>query len=846
MALVAGCWWAHCVTEARAEAFSVLDFYRDEIARLVESPGSSSSVAAGLVNPAAWRIQDHGGLYLAIDDRARDGDLQDFRGVISLRNLGFGVRRLARGNADWYDYTVGLGFGTKHSATALSYSWVKGADDVFGDSQRVTAGWIYRLPWLSVGTTDIYDFAVERHVTQADLGLRPFGPRWTLFADVLAHEKNYDYRDLQWGYGVQAQVYPGVTVALRGTDDGAFGFRLDLGLSKLRPGMRYRMDNDAKRIATTASLEVADGSDLLRALGIGPRQRQADFRGRLSYRSHRWFDDRPRFLSLLQQIDEWASDPRVSRVVVNLSGFQASAANLWELRSQLAGLREQGKTVVIYFDRLGLPGYMLASVADELWMDPLGQLDLRGINFGRTYYKNALSKLGLGFEEWRFFKYKSAVESFSRTSFSDADREQWSELLHEFYDTMVEDIVLARGISREDFEGLVDAKGMILPSEAEELGLIDTVGDIHELNRSAVDAVARPGSDHHVAALGRLFGDETWAVEAWGEVPRIALLYAIGPTEMDSGIEGRRLSKLIRKMREDPRVKAVVLRADSPGGDPLPSDLVARELRETAAVKPVIVSQGQVAGSGGYWISMYGQQILASPLTVTGSIGVISGHLYDDGIGEKVGMDYDHVQIGRSADLESGPTVPLLGFQVPHRPSTEAERARVEEVIRDLYDDFVAKVAEGRSMSVEEVEAVAQGRIYGGRAGKDHGLVDEIGGLWQALLRAKEAAGLAPWERVQLVTGPSLSPLPSSLLQPKIFGSRIDLLGSADSRVIAVDGTPAPIAADAMVSLGFSPDFLSKLSVLERIYLQQMGSRPGQPMTLMPPMGLGSLLVDLD
>jgi protease-4 len=526
--------------------------------------------------------------------------------------------------------------------------------------------------------------------------------------------------------------------------------------------------------------------------------------------------------------------------VINMSGLDASPAMMWELRAQLAGLRERGKTVSIYIDRVNVMSYALATVADEIWIDPLGGIDMRGVNFGRSYYANALAKVGVGFDEWRFFKYKSAAEMFSRTGFSEGAEEQLTEVMTEFWGTATELITDARGISEAEFMDMVNNKAQILPREAEELGLVDAVGDYHDLVKNAPMVQLRPHRGGQYARLGPMLGDRVWRQEEWSDLPQIAVLYAIGPCAMDSGIQGRRLSRMIRQVRANPRVKAVVLRADSPGGDPLPSDLVARELRETAKIKPVIISQGQVAGSGGYWISMYGDKILASPLTITGSIGVISGHIYDDGISEKMGITYDHVQIGDHADLDDGPGLPGGILSIPHRPVTEEERARAEAVIMDLYDDFVEAVAEGRSMEPDQVREIAQGRIYTGLGGMRHGLVDEIGGLWDAIVLAKEAAGLSPSASISLLEGPELGMLPDDLLRPS--------LGLASAEPLLGVGGVVGADAEAQTLLTERPEFFAPIfsveqwaamSVVERAWMRQLFLTPRQPITMMEPFDFG-------
>jgi len=253
----------------------------------------------------------------------------------------------------------------------------------------------------------------------------------------------------------------------------------------------------------------------------------------------------------------------------------------------------------------------------------------------------------------------------------------------------------------------------------------------------------------------------------------------------------------------------VVPRADSPGGDPLPSDLVARELRETAKVKPVVVSQGAVAGSGGYWISMYGDTIVASPLTITGSIGVIGGWIWNDGFGEKVGMSYDGVKVGEHADFGAGITLPLIGISVPERPPTEAERERIEFLIRSMYEDFVSKVAEGRGMTRREVDAVGQGRVWSGKRGLRKGLVDELGGLWRSIGIAKAAAGIAQDAPVVIEEGPSLG----------LFNL------AALFKMPPLPGTSEP---DAAAALG--------LSASELQYVRFLARSRGKPLVLMEPM----------
>jgi protease-4 len=812
--------------------------------RLGVLPGVASSAAAGLLNPAAWALQRSGGLYLAWSDPEGDPypglDFADFTGVANFGALGFGLRYRGLDDAAHYAYTLGLSGGDRDQSTGLSYTWTRGAETSFGEQSLLTAGSIHRWEHVSLGIASSYDFAVEHSLYQADLGLRPFGPRLTFFGgaayiDPRADDEAFD--ELAFSYGVEARLLPGLDVAALARDTGELSLRVDVALGGGKPGgepmrtafgARLHLDDEQEHAATTYTLETMAGPHLGLLFARPKHYPELDLNGEIAYRGYRFFDERRRFFDLLSELSCLATDPSVAGVVLNLSNLQATPANLWELRAQLAGLRAQGKKVIVYFDRAGIPLYMLATVADQLWMDPQGDLDIKGLALGRTYYRTMLDKMGVGIDEWRFFTYKSAMESFSRTSMSDADREQFTAFMEDFYAAGLGLILEARGLSQATWDQLMNDKAELMPAEALAAGLVDKLGDYNEAKDGAKDAPRRTTSDSAAAELTALLGDRVWGPETWGEPERIALLYAIGECAMDTGIQGRRLSKTIREVREDERVAAVVMRADSPGGDPLPSDLVSRELKATEAVKPVFVSQGQVAGSGGYWISMHSTAIYASPFTITGSIGVISAHLWDDGMGEKIGMDYDHVQIGEHADYNSGPALPLIGMSIPHRPVTAEERARGESVMRTLYRSFTEQVAAGRGMTPEAVDAVGQGRIWSGEDGLANGLVDRIDGLWGTLVAAKRAAGIADARPVTFVEAPRLGAFDFSFLKPSLPG--LGLL----ARFAGEEAVPAPLLAG---------EPWSHLPAVERSYLEQVVAAEGAPLVTMPPLAIEGMLL---
>jgi len=440
-----------------------------------------------------------------------------------------------------------------------------------------------------------------------------------------------------------------------------------------------------------------------------------DLKGKLTYQSYRYWDAGSMPLrSVTERIQFAIDDPTVGGVVLNLSGLEGNAAMIWEIREKLFALKQRGKKVVVYADNLNAASLYLATIADRIVMDPRGYLLNPGVQISRTYMKGLLGKLGLGFDEWRYFKYKSALEAFSRDSMSDADREQLQAVADAAYAELASGVVQSGRATRARFDEVVNDEPLMTASRLLELRWVDQLGRPPELKK-IVRSVGGRGA--RVVPYSALAAARWMPDEEWGARPTIALVYQIGPCAMDEGIKARESSKALRKLRENSGISAVVVRADSPGGDPLASDLVADELRHLKkAKKPVLVSQGRVAGSGGYWISMDADTIMTTPFTVTGSIGVIGGWVWDEGFGKKIGFTSDRVQVGKSADLLGGIRLPLIGATIPERNLDAGERKLVERVFAELYDDFTTKVATARRLEIQRVRELGEdGSTWGAR-----------------------------------------------------------------------------------------------------------------------------------
>jgi protease-4 len=604
--------------------------------------------------------------------------------------------------------------------------------------------------FLSVGLTGVPSGPKRTREALADLSIRPFGSSGlTLFADAsMSGQESPD--GASWSAGACMEPLPGVRVAAKFGNGKRFMLGGSFSLGSLTAGSAGGWKGIHGSPASHTFIRVGAperniGDQTWRK---GKSYLSLDLQGRVAYRKYRFFDAKTTALSgILDALRKAAGDPAVAGAAVNLSGAgfpeeYAGWAGLselgWEIREAILDFRKTGKRVVAFLDEADMNAYYIASAADRVVLDQAGMIQLEGFAIGKTYMRGLLDKLGVGVEELRFFTYKSAAETIARKEMSEADREQLRAYVEDCYSLARRDISADRGFSEAVFDSLVDHVVLFTPEDAKRSGLVDTLA-----RWSNAEAIVRKleGGGKRLVRPSRL-AENVYPPGRWGALPKIALVYALGVCDVETGIQGRKLERIIRGLEKDGTVKAVVLRADSPGGSALASDLVAEAMKDCRKKKPVIVSQGTVAGSGGYWISMYGDTIVSSPLTITGSVGVISMWLWNAGLGDKIGFRSDIVQAGKHADLTRGILLPFFDTRLPDRNLDPEERARYESVIRDMYAQFVSKVAEGRGMRPSDVDSVGQGRIWSGLDAKDKGLVDEIGGMERAIEIAAEKAGI--------------------------------------------------------------------------------------------------------
>ncbi|WP_163716369.1 signal peptide peptidase SppA [Mangrovibacterium lignilyticum] len=447
---------------------------------------------------------------------------------------------------------------------------------------------------------------------------------------------------------------------------------------------------------------------------------------------------------ILECIEKAKTDDKIKGIYLCPSGIRAGIATVEEIRKALIDFKESGKFIYAYGDVFSQKAYFLVSVADQIALNPQGMLELKGLSSVRTFYKNALEKLGIEMQIIRHGKFKAAVEPFIREDMSPENKLQTQTYLNSIWAAMVGDIAESRGLTPEVINQLADSVTFFLPSDdLVSSGLVDTLMYKDELINELKGMTGVAEKDD-IPAIG---------VNKYARVPaetsgkglirdKIAIIYAEGDIDGTDaqGIKSEKLSRTIREARRDSSIKAIVLRVNSPGGSAYGSEVIWREVKLAKDTKPVIVSMGDVAASGGYYISAAADTIMADRTTITGSIGIFgmipnAGELLND----KLGITEDVVSTNANSDLLS-----------VTRPLTSFERNKMQAYIERGYDTFIGRVADGRSMTKEQVDEIGQGRVWASANAKEIGLVDLYGGVNDAVKLAAEMSHLEDYRITKL------------------------------------------------------------------------------------------------
>ena len=456
--------------------------------------------------------------------------------------------------------------------------------------------------------------------------------------------------------------------------------------------------------------------------------------------------------TILKNIEKAKNDSRIKGIYLDIPYLQANLATVEEIRNQLIDFKESGKFIVSYSENFGQKEYYLSSVADEVYLNPAGEMTFKGLSAQVMFFKDMLNRLEIDMQVIRHGKFKSAIEPFTRENMSEANREQTATLVNSLWNHMVSNISKTRGVTSNELNDIADGLLIRTASDAKKFNLIDDMLFEDEVLAKLKDKLEISEDEElNTIALNKLnkakkvkSENEDGDREKINSKNRIALIYAEGEIvsgESRDGVMGSEtIAKAIKEARNDDKIKAIVLRVNSPGGSALASDVMWREVTLAKAKKPVIVSMGGVAASGGYYIACAANKIFAESSTITGSIGVFGLIPNMKGmLNEKLGIKIDVVNTNTFSDG-------LSAF----RPLQETEYNAVKEMIEIIYDDFTQKVADGRNMTQAAVDSIGQGRVWTGLNAKEIGLVDEIGGLQDAIIAAADIAELDNYRITEL------------------------------------------------------------------------------------------------
>ncbi|SDE43281.1 protease-4 [Cellulophaga baltica] len=432
------------------------------------------------------------------------------------------------------------------------------------------------------------------------------------------------------------------------------------------------------------------------------------------------------------------NDSKIKGISINNNFIIAGLSQTQAIRNALEDFKTSGKFIYAYADIYVQKDFYLASVADSLFLNEVGSLDFKGLSSEVLFYKDLQEKTGIKMEVIRHGKYKSAVEPYLTNEMSEANRTQIKELLNSLWGSMVDEIAVSRNMSSENLNVIADTLGGRMPQLAKESGLVDDVLFFdqyeHKLKNAAKIAIEE---DINYVSLEDYI-DTANKTKLYKGDDKIAVIYAQGeilygeggPDIIGQGI----INSSLKKAREDDAVKAIVLRVNSPGGSALTSDIIWREIELTKAIKPVVVSMGDVAASGGYYIAVGADKIFAEPTTITGSIGVFGTIPNATELAENIGINAEQVGTNKNS-------VDYSLFE----PMTDGFRNMMQESVEGTYNTFLERVAEGRKITVAEADSMAQGRVWSGIDAKNLGLVDELGSLDDAIKGAAELADVASY-----------------------------------------------------------------------------------------------------
>lgn len=745
--------------------------------------------AALPLNPGAAGAKDYFELYLSksIDPNVR-GHFAAFLGV---PNLSMGFQQFQAGVlGDLRKFSIGYSYSPSEIISfGVGYNLTQQVSVADSNIHSFDAGVLLRpARFLSFGltarnlNTPIVGTRQIRRAYVAGVGVRPLGERLTLTADAQWDEGDA-VQDITALFGVETEPLDGIL--LRGAVDLKGQFMLGAGFQfELLNAGYYHSFNGARNVD---GLHVQVTSSLFEnaVQQIGNTFAYIDLtQGVVPDNGGAGTDilsrgGPPTYWKIIEQLKMVKQMPRYKGVVIDVGSLGVGLGLIEEMRNAIQDLRADGKQVIVYLNQGGMSEYYLATAADQIVLHPLGGLNLNGFAYVMPYYRELLDMIGVGVDFIKVGHYKTGMENYTRTEPSEGTREEYTSIQADDFQRFAETLQNRRQIGPDVFKRIFD-KTIFTAQESKEVNLIDRVAYRDQISEIAADLIHQPQV--------RVEGIENVKLhrESWEPRDKIAVIYVSGAiTEGGSGSDflfgetfagSRTIVEQIYRVRENPQYKAIVLRVNSPGGSALGSDEIYRALmrfKETTN-KPVIVSMGDVAASGGYWIALAGDTVLANPSTVTGSIGIYAGKVEFSRLYDKLGIKNHVIKTNEKADQNG-----------QHRPFSEEEKQLIQNNLRDFYRMFIDRVSASRKLDIQQVEQVAQGRVYTGSQALKIKLVDEMGNLSDAIRIAREKAVIRS-DDVEIVHLPAASSVLGSLGGAQVMAQNLvnkGVVGSAKASI---------------------------------------------------------------
>ncbi len=749
-----------------------------------ESVATADQITAGLINPAGLAFWDDIGIHYTHNFHSTTYKGDDAF-LASSQGGFFSIEWLKRDdNIFRRKFTFALSDRIfPNFYLGISYSMFNGDNAFYKNRKDWKIGMLYHpKPFASLGLVvdrlnePRFGGRKQWRLYRPGIALRPIGEKLTIWADGRWNEGDEISRS-QGNFGLKIGPFKGVMFNSEYRTEGQWRVGVTFLFDQYRTGVQGNINSSNKYSGGSYFVEITGkrNQESMADQGktgilnlTGPIKEEPP-QGFLGSRGTSFFD-------IIDAIHEAANDKNINSLILRFDAVKTSFASAEELKNSLIDFRKTGKPIIAYIDNGGNLDYYLATVADKIYMNPTGLLELDGLSATATYYKGTMDKLGIKAQMIHTGPHKTFGDAFTQTELSKEAREQLDWLLDDLYAQFVEGISASRKILSEDVKKIIDA-GPYTPKDAYDSGLIDGLKHYDEIIKTKDLNMAGPVDICE-------FYKKDYSNTRWKEPQHIAIVYADGAIKtgrsgqdlfMGKTMGSTTVSDALKKIRNDKNIMAIVLRVNSPGGDGFASDEIFRELELIKGKKPLIISMGGVAASGGYYISCIGDDILVSPATITGSIGVIEGKMDLSGFYEKIGINKQTLKRGIHADIRSST-----------RGLTDEEISKAKKMINQFYESFVDKVSTWRKIPYDSVDAIGQGRVWTGHQALQKGLVDSYGGIWDAINLARTKAGIDSEDHIIIDSYPKY---PFSIRQlfefPSIGWQVAELIEGRDNESIA-------------------------------------------------------------